>query len=46
MKGKEGYDAILEQEAGSIVTTVSMAECFAEYLQEGYSADLSVCCQP
>lgn len=46
MKGKEGYDAILEQEAGSIVTTVSMAECFAEYLQEGYSADLSVHCQP
>ncbi|MGL6261805.1 bifunctional metallophosphatase/5'-nucleotidase [Vibrio sp. WXL210] len=33
MKGKEGYDAILNQLPGSIVTTVSMADCFVEYLQ-------------
>ncbi|MGR5259374.1 bifunctional metallophosphatase/5'-nucleotidase [Vibrio astriarenae] len=40
MKGKEGYDAILQQEPGSIVTTLSMADCFAQYLTDCHSAEL------
>ncbi|MDR9827977.1 bifunctional UDP-sugar hydrolase/5'-nucleotidase [Vibrio sp. FNV 38] len=39
MKGKEGYDAILEQEPGSVVTTLSMADCFIEFLRSTHSIE-------
>ncbi|MGR5178127.1 bifunctional metallophosphatase/5'-nucleotidase [Vibrio parahaemolyticus] len=34
MKGKEGYDAILNMESDSEVTTWSMADCFVKLLSE------------
>ncbi|WP_260261698.1 bifunctional metallophosphatase/5'-nucleotidase [Vibrio intestinalis] len=34
MKGKEGYEAILNMQGEGEVTTLSMADCFIEYLKE------------
>ncbi|MGF1839577.1 bifunctional metallophosphatase/5'-nucleotidase [Vibrio atlanticus] len=34
MKGKEGYNAVLDMIGDGVVTTDSMADCFIEFLQE------------
>jgi 5'-nucleotidase len=34
MKGKEGYDALVNMQGEGIVTTVSMADAFIETLSE------------
>ena len=33
MKGKEGYDAVLNMQGEGTVTTLSMADCFIEFLK-------------
>ena len=47
MKGKEGYDSILEMEEEGVVTNMSMADCFIEYLKDnptGLAEPLSFDC--
>lgn len=34
MKGKEGYDAILNMEDEGMITTISMADCFIQLLED------------
>lgn len=34
MKGKEGYEALGEMKGDGFVSTLSMADCFIEYLQD------------